>query len=44
MFNENILTIRKHILKNIQFLNNEKYIITNNIYISPELQNNFYIV
>ena len=33
MFKEDILTIKKHILKNIQFLNNKRYIITNNTYI-----------
>ena len=36
--------MRKHILKNVQFLNNKEYIIINNIYISPKLRNNLYII
>ena len=44
MFNGDILTVRKYILKNIQFLNNKEYIMTDNTYILPELRNNFYII
>ena len=44
MFNGDIPIIKEYILKNIQFLNNEEYIMTDNIYISFRLRNNFYII
>ena len=44
MFNGDVPTVREHISKNIQFLNNEEYIMTDSTYILFQLQNNLYII